>query len=89
MVQGRRWSRQELHEKLFERADRLGRVQVNLKDFSDETGITYSALSRILDEMVETGRMKVVAGSRFQRKTYFVTDPAEFVPPYKPPIIVP
>lgn len=65
-----------LHRILRRRADRLGRLKIrNLRELADDLGLGYCHLSTILGKFAKEGRLKVLAGSKQGRKTYYVRDP--------------
>lgn len=68
----------EIHEKLWEKADRLGRLRILQKDFAEEVGVTHFAITRLFKRMEEEGRMKKMASHKGNTWTYAIRDPASF-----------
>lgn len=83
MTKPRAIDRDALHRILFRKADRLGRLKLNLRALSDELELGYCNLSVVISEMAQAGRLKPIAGPRNGRKTYVVVDPASYQAPDK------
>jgi hypothetical protein len=67
--------RDALQSLLFRRADRLGRIKVDLRALAADAGVDYENLSTVLGSMVTEGRMRRIAGGKMSRKTYLVAPP--------------
>lgn len=57
--------KQELHRRLWERTDRLGRVRIKWIDIANEYGITKFTMSRIAAKMEEDGLIEKI-GTGYQ-----------------------
>lgn len=68
--------RHGLHVWLWENSDRMGRITVRGPELSDQLGITKFHLSRILGELQEAGRMKLLARGKAKIPTFIIADPA-------------
>jgi CRP-like cAMP-binding protein len=58
-----------LHQYLWQRVDRLGRVTIRQKDLAEGLGVTDATMSLLFKEMVLAGRLRKV------RTTFYVVDP--------------
>lgn len=58
-----------LHEYLWRRVDRLGRLTIQQKDLAEGLGVTVPTMSLIFKEMVMNGRLRKV------RTAFYVVDP--------------
>lgn len=65
-----------LHSYLYRRADRMGRLKINVKKLSGELELSYCNLTVVILKMADTGRMRRIGGASNGQKTYVIADPA-------------
>lgn len=70
--------RNALHRYLRHQTDHFGRLKMDLRQLADDTGVNYTNLSLIIGGMAAEGRLRKVGGTQQGKKTYIVTDPAEW-----------
>jgi len=75
MAAGQRIDVDALHRYLWRRADRFGRYQMKLKVLASDLGLGYTHMSVVISRMVDEGRLRVIGGTTYQKKTYVVEDP--------------
>lgn len=68
----------KVHEQLWERSDRLGRLKMIQKEFAQEIGVTHFAITRLFKRMEEEGRIKKLASHQGNTWTYTIRDPEKF-----------
>lgn len=66
------------HRKLWEKADRLGRLKILQKDFAKEIGVTHFTACNLFRRLEEEGRLKRVASHKGNTFTYAIRDPDSF-----------
>lgn len=64
-----------LHRYLFRRADRMGRLKINVKKLAVELELSYCNLTVVIIKMAETDRMRRIGGAINGSKTYVIVDP--------------
>lgn len=67
-----------VHDLLWERSDRLGRLKLIQKELAKELGVTHFAITRLFKRMEEEGRMKKLTGHQGNTWTYTIRDPDRF-----------
>lgn len=81
MTQGVPIDRAEIHRKIWKARDRTGKVKIYQKRFAETLGISAPHMSRIIGELIESGRLHKV-GARYRNVgVYSVSDPAQFSDP--------
>ena len=78
MPKGHNIDVERLHESLFDKADRLGRLKLKQSEVAVELGITKFTMSRTVTKLIEQGRMKLLTKNRNNRGLFYVTDPEEW-----------
>lgn len=68
----------KVHEILWERSDRLGRLKLVQKEFAVEVGVTHFAITRLFKRMEEDGRLKKMASHQGNTWTYVIRNPDLF-----------
>lgn len=68
----------QVHETLWGKSDRLGRLKIMQKDFAVELGVTHFAITRLFKRMEEEGRMKKLVSHQGNTWTYAIRDPKNF-----------
>lgn len=64
-----------LHEYLWKRSDRLGRLTIVQKDFAEEVGVTKFTLCLIFGRLTDEGRIKKIQAHQSNYGTYQIRDP--------------
>lgn len=64
-----------LHSYLWDIKNRVNTVKIHQGELGKEIGVDRFHLSRLITKMVEQGRMKQVASSQGNIKTYLIYDP--------------
>lgn len=77
-MRGQAVDRLALHQELWKRCDRFGKIQILQGELADELGITKPTMSNIIRDMSEEGRLKKVAAKKRNIGVYQIKDPAEF-----------
>lgn len=68
----------ELHERLWQDADRLKRVTIHQKQLSEEYGVTHATMNIAVRDLEKQGRIRKVAAKMRNVGIYVVRDPAAF-----------
>lgn len=76
-MKGRPLDRDALHRFLYEKAGRNGKLTVHLDEISEEFGMSRFHLSRVIQEFVKSGQMKLLDAGHRNVKSYVVRPPAE------------
>ncbi len=67
--------RSEIHQKLWERRDRWGRVELHQRDFAVELEVTHYTVSRLIAELIESGALKKISSKYRNVGVYAVREP--------------
>lgn len=67
-----------VHNALWERSDRLGRLKLIQKEFAKEIGVTHFAINRVFRRLEDEGRMKKLASHQGNTWTYSIRNPENF-----------
>lgn len=78
MTRGKAVDEKALHKSLWSRADRLGRLTIKSIDLANEIGVTVFTMSRVMGRLEDSGRIRQIASSKTNIKTYWIRNPAEF-----------
>lgn len=70
--------RNELHRLLWERRDRRGTYTFRGMDLAEEVGVTMYSFSRIMQEFIREGRIKLFKAAKANIKTYIIRNPEGF-----------
>lgn len=76
--------RQALHDMLWEKADRVGKVEIYQTGLAEELGITKPTMSLIIKELTDDGRIRKLFARKANVGVYKVSDPAQFEHEYVP-----
>lgn len=82
-MRGHAVSRPDLHQLLWSRSDRFGRVEVYQKELAEEIGVTQATMSLVMKDLVETGRVKKIAAKRRNVGIYTIRDPKSYPHPFE------
>ncbi len=77
-MRGQTVDRLALHQSLWSRSDRFGKIQILQTELAEELGIAKPTMSNIIGELVQEGRIKKVAARKRNVGVYMILDPAEF-----------
>lgn len=69
---------QALHELLWERKDRLGKVRIHQTQLAEELGIAFETVSRVFSRMTKDGRIRKLKAEKTNIGIFFIRDPADF-----------
>lgn len=86
-MRGQAVDRLALHQTLWSRSDRFGKVQILQGDLAKELGITNPTMSNIIKAMSEEGRLKKVAARKRNIGVYQIKDPADFEHVFQPEMV--
>jgi hypothetical protein len=78
-------SRDGLHVILWQRRDGRDCIRLDQNRLGDEFGIEKPSMSRIVQRMVNEGRMERLAGQKNQRRTFKLVDPRVYFAEHPPP----
>lgn len=67
--------RDEIHQMLWDRRDRLNKVMLHQREFAVELGITHYTVSRLVNELVDRGALKKISSEKGNIGTYSVRSP--------------
>lgn len=76
--------RYDLHDHLWDKADRFGRCLIYQKELASELDITQATMSLIVKELTESGRIKKIAAKQRNIGIYVVRDPTQFEHRFEP-----
>lgn len=80
-VKPQKIDRNALHRYLYRRADRLGRLKLNVKVLAADLELSYCNMTVVIGEMTASGRLRRIGGPRYGLKTYVVADPSSWETP--------
>lgn len=66
----------ELHARLWERTDRLGRIKLTQSKLAAELGITKYTMSRVVAKLIEDGCIRQISSRGNNAGRFIVTDPS-------------
>jgi hypothetical protein len=72
------YDRTRLHATLYKKGGRRHVFSARLQDLSDETGISYFHLSRIISGFVKEGRIRRLGRGQHLTQTFLVSDPVHW-----------
>lgn len=67
-----------VHQKLWDRSDRLGRLPLIQKELAVELGVTHFAVNRLFRKLEEEGRIKKLSSHQGNTWTYTIRNPENF-----------
>jgi hypothetical protein len=72
------YDRNQLHAFMYHRSDRRNVYSDKLKVLSEETGISYFHLTRIVKEFVEEGRLRRMSRGAHRMQSFIVVNPVDW-----------
>lgn len=76
MVQGREFSREWIHEELWKRANRRGKVELHLGTAAEELGISYWHFTKIVKQLETAGCLKKISQRKGNIGIYSIKQPS-------------
>lgn len=78
MPSGKHLDLEEIHEILWNKSDRLGRLRLIQKEFAQEIGVTHFTITRVFKRLEAEGRLKKLVSHKGNMWTYAIRNPENF-----------
>lgn len=69
---------QEVHELLYQRADRHKRFRFDHTRLAEDLGVNRWTISRMVKRFVEDGRIRQITNSKYRGGVFIIEDPTGF-----------
>lgn len=73
-----------LHRDLWEKSDRLHRIEIYQKELASKMEVTQATMSLVVKDLTEEGRIKKISARQRNVGVYLVRDPASFEHQFDP-----